>query len=82
MKIYNPFNKIRELNRELEALRHEYLSYMQKTEEINKEHKCGAWCNGCKNFMEIKYKNFIGMEITEKFCILDNPCKDREIENE
>lgn len=91
MKIYNPFKKIRELERELEdslnnfdSLKKEKerlkkeLNYLRKKEE---EHETGMWCIGCKNLIAI-------MEDTPyrkselRFCMLDNPCKDRETENE
>lgn len=84
MKIYNPFKKIKELNNKLNDLKLYNSTLEEKIEEMeeNKEkHKCGAWCNGCKNLTETDY-NSTFVKYKASFCMLDNPCKDRETENE
>lgn len=84
MKIYNPFKKIKRLNEELSDLKRYNSKLEEKIEEMeeNREkHKCGAWCNGCKHLTETDCNsNFVEYKV--KFCVLDNPCKDRETENE
>lgn len=84
MKIYNPFKKIKELNEELVDLKNDNSILRRKIEsmEENKEkHECGFWCDGCKNLIEEDGVSVFGV-CKSKFCILDNPCKDRETKNE
>lgn len=80
MKIYNPFKKIKRLNEELSDLKLYNSKLEEKIEEMEEnkgKHKCGAWCNGCKNLAE---EDMAAYKIN--FCMLDNPCKDRVAENE
>ena len=84
MKIYNPFKKIKRLNEELSDLKLYNSKLEEKIESMkeNKEkHKCGAWCNECKHLVKQKQNSIYGV-YESKFCMLDNPCKDRKTENE
>lgn len=85
MKIYNQFKKIKELNEELNDLKRDNSALMlriESAEKGRKTHQCGVWCNGCKNLIETNWKNSIGLQCKERFCMLDNPCKDKETKNE
>lgn len=81
MKIYNPFKKIKELNNELEALESYNSTLKEEIKENREKHKCGEWCNGCKHLTETNHNGYFG-QYKVNFCMLDNPCKDRETENE
>ena len=90
MKIYNPFKKISKLERELkdslldlDDLKRENERLSGKLEYLreNKEnHEIGKWCNGCKNLVKSMEDTAFGRKEL-RFCMLDNKCKDREIEN-
>lgn len=75
MRIYNPFNKIKDLNYQLEQLRKENRDIQIKLDRANgNNHKVGIWCQGCKNLM-VKERSYPYCD--EKFCKLDIKCPDR-----
>lgn len=74
MKIYNPFKKIRELEKELKRKNDNLAELSEKLHE--NKHKPDVYCDGCKHLTT-------GTEIwgftehTVKYCLLDGVCKDR-----
>lgn len=78
MKIYNPFKRIKQLENKLQNLEKENEFLREKENET--KHEIGTWCNGCKNLMKEKVWNPYSIEYETKFCMLDNPCKER-VEN-
>ncbi len=70
-KVLNLQQEINEAYAELELCKEELRKY-RDDDNISK-HITGAWCEGCKNS---KTYTAMGCYPT-KFCMLDNPCKDR-----
>lgn len=80
MDIFNK-KKLAEQRAMIKSLSERVVRYEQEEErrkeaEGNRAHKTGIWCDGCKN---CKIEMCLGSFPT-RYCMLDNPCTDREEE--
>lgn len=77
MDIFNK-KKISDLEKIIEKQEDELKEFRKERELKNSgKRKTGVWCQGCKNAIVYKERNFYG-EHEGRFCLLNNECKDRE----
>lgn len=73
MDIFNK-KKVAELEAEISLLNEDLNKYKQIIEEQNEgKHKIGEWCVGCGHSVLHAQPGYF----PKRFCMLDNPCKDR-----
>lgn len=77
MDIFNK-EKIDELCKIIEKQKIELDKLKQEIDEKKQQkHKTGEWCEGCENCSSYYSYGICGNHI-ERFCLLDNECKDRK----